>query len=391
MTTLRPKQSAFLFFSILLIAVNLRAALASVGPLIDRIQASTHLSSSALGLLTTLPLIAFGTISLLAPVFTKRYGLGRVLFAAMILLTVGILLRSVQAIPLLYLGTLLVGIAIAFGNVLLPTLTKRNFARHSGLVTSLYSSTMAIGATIAAGVSVPLANTLKGGWPASLRFWAIFSALAAVVWIPQLWRLKKVPTNRSVWQQFRKMAGKSLAWKVSLFMGLQSFGFYVMLAWLPAILINRGYSIQSAGWLLSLSQATGIFGSLIVPYVAGKQTDQRRLVWVLITLEVLSLMGLLYAPLQLEWLWVGINGFVLGGTFGLSLLFIVLKSDSTDTATELSGMAQAIGYGVAATGPLAVGAVYDLTAHWNTALYILLGVCMMKLMAGLTTAKPHIP
>lgn len=389
MSSVQKKQTTFLFFSILLIAVNLRAALASVGPLIDRIQAATNLSSSALGLLTTLPLIAFGLISLLAPIFTKRYGLGRVLFAAMVLLTVGILLRSVSAVPMLYFGTLLVGIAIAFGNVLLPTLTKRNFARHSGLVTSLYSSAMAIGATIAAGLSVPLANTFKGGWPASLRFWALFSAIAALVWMPQLWRLKKVPSNRSVLQQFKKMAGKSLAWKVSLFMGLQSFGFYVMLAWLPAILISRGYSIQSAGWLLSLSQATGILGSLMVPYLAGKQSDQRQMVWALIVLEVLSLLGLLYAPLQIEWLWVGINGFVLGGTFGLSLLFIVLKSNSTDAATELSGMAQAIGYGVAATGPLVVGAMYDLTAHWNTALFILLGVCLLKLTAGLATAKPQ--
>ncbi|MCG2462330.1 MFS transporter [Flavobacteriaceae bacterium F89] len=377
-----------LIAGILCIAINLRPALASVGPLIEDIRKDTGLSNSLLGLLTTLPLIAFGVVSTLTPLFTRRFGIGGTLLGAMALLTLGISVRSIAWVPALYFGTMLAGIAIAFGNVLLPSLTKRNFESNSGLVTSLYSSFMAIGASLAAGLSVPLAYGLNLGWRHSLWVWAVLAVIAFFVWLPQLKHLKKSKPTGSYLLAMKKLGKSRLAWQVALFMGLQSLTFYVILAWLPAILQSRGYDASFSGWMLSLSQATGILGSLIIPIFAGRKRDQRMIVLVLLVLEFVGLVGLLLPQFGWPALWIGMIGFELGGTFGLALLFIVLRSHNADSATELSGMAQSIGYLVAATGPIVFGSVFDLTGAWAYPLILLFIVSFLKLYTGLLAGKP---
>ena len=312
--------NTLLIAGILCIAINLRPALASVGPLVEDIRKDTGLSSSLLGLLTTLPLIAFGAVSTLTPLFTRRFGIGGTLLGAMALLALGISLRSLAWIPMLYFGTLLAGVAIAFGNVLLPSLTKRNFEANSGFITSLYSGFMAIGASLAAGMSVPLAHGINLGWRRSLWVWSILALVAFFVWLPQLWRLKKSKPARSYSEAMKKLGSSRSAWQVALFMGLQSLTFYVMLAWLPAILQSRGYDASFSGWMLSLSQATGILGSLIIPIFAGRKEDQRMIVVFLMIMETIGLIGLLLPQLGWIALWVSLIGFVLGGTFGLALL-----------------------------------------------------------------------
>ena len=385
--TSHKKKTALLLVGILFIALNLRPALASVGPLIDDIREATGLSNFLLGLLTTLPLLAFGVVSMFAPVFTKRYGIGRVLWVALLILTVGILIRTLSWLPALFLGTVLLGIAIAFGNVLMPTLTKQNFPKNSGLITSLYSGVMAIGASLAAGLSVPLAYDYNLDWRGSLRVWALLSALAFILWIPQIRRLKKEKSNRKFGKSMKNLMNQRLAWKVALFMGLQSFTFYVILAWLPDLLISRGFTQESAGWMLSLSQATGIFGSFLIPFLAGKKKDQQGIVAVLIAIEVLGLIGLLLPNFGWEWMWISMIGFVLGACFGLALLFIVLRSHDTESATELSGMAQSVGYFIAAIGPIFIGSLFDITANWNYPVLVLIGVAFLKLYMGLGAGK----
>lgn len=384
----KPITNTLLIVGVLCIAINLRPALAGVGPLIEDIRKATGLSNSLLGLLTTLPLLAFGVVSTLTPLFTKRFGIGGTLFGAMILLTIGIGIRSIDWVPALYIGTLLLGIAIAFGNVLLPSLTKRNFSENSGFITSLYSSFMALGASLAAGFSVPLADDMELGWRGSLGIWAILALLAVFIWMPQLSRLKKSAPTRSFTDAMKNLTSSRLAWQVALFMGLQSLTFYAILAWLPAILQSRGYDASFSGWMLALCQAMGILGSLVVPILAGKKRDQRGIVVFLIVTEVVGLVGLILPQLGTVAIWVSLIGFVLGGTFGLALLFIVLRSQNAESATELSGMAQSIGYFVAATGPILFGSIFDFTGSWTYALMLLLVIAFLKLMMGLGAARP---
>ncbi|WP_117879796.1 CynX/NimT family MFS transporter [Aureibaculum luteum] len=388
MNTTSKSTNILLLIGILCIAINLRPAIAGVGPLVDDIKLDTGLSNAMLGLLTTLPLIAFGVISMLTPLFTNRFGIGKTLFGAMILLIIGILIRYIEGNFFLYFGTLLFGISIAFGNVLLPGITKRNFSENSGLVTSLYSAVMAVGASLAAGVSVPLTHIKGVGWRGSLVVWALLAFIAALIWFPQVNRLKKPPIKNDFIKAMKSLTKSRLAWQVAIFMGLQSLTFYVILAWLPAILISRGFDADYAGWMLSLSQATGILASLIVPIIAGKRKDQRSIVLVLILMEIVGIIGLMLPQFGGVAIWVSLIGFVLGGSFGLSLLFIVLRSHDTASATELSGMAQSIGYIIAATGPFIFASIFDFTGSWVYALILLLVVSVLKLFSGLYIGKP---
>lgn len=385
---LTGSQQILLMAGIVLISVNLRPALAGVGPLISAIRADTGLSNAMLGLLTTLPLLAFGIISTLTPLFTRRFGIEGVLALAMGLLTTGLLLRVIPSNILLFGGTLLAGIGIAFGNVLLPSLVKRDFPQHAGVMTSVYSSMLGIGAAVAAGISVPLAEDLGLDWRWSLGSWAVISFLALVVWLPQVKKQTLPHHDRSFMKSLRELGESKLAWQVALFMGLQSLIFYVVLAWLPEILQGRGLNASTAGWMLSLSQAVGVAGTIIIPTWAERLNDQRGLVSLLVALELISIGGLVMPDPFLIELWVSLIGFALGGSFGLALLFIVLRAPDTQTATELSGMAQSIGYLLAAIGPTLFGAIHDLTQAWIVPLLFLIGIALAQLWMGLGAGRP---
>ncbi|MBO3100054.1 CynX/NimT family MFS transporter [Gelidibacter pelagius] len=384
---LNKASRTLLLVGILFVSINLRPALSSIGPLIDMIREDVGLSDTLLGLLTTLPLIAFGVVSTMTPLFTKRFGIGNTILGALILLTAGISIRSVGGIFELYLGTILLGIAIAFGNVLIPALIKRNFPHKAGFVTSLYSGIMSLGAAFAAGLSVPLAVELNLGWRGSLAVWAVLAVFALIIWIPNIKRINRTPPSRGFKEAMKKLSGSLLVWRLALYMGLQSFAFYVILAWLPALLIDRGYDDSYAGWMLSLSQATGIIGAIVIPIWAGSRKDQRLVIVSLIIVEVIALIGLMIPGIGMVELWVGLIGMVLGGTFGLALLLIVLRSKDAETAAELSGIVQSIGYFIAATGPFIVGVIYDLTQVWNYALVLLVAIAIIKLILGIDVGK----
>jgi len=320
------------------------------------------------------------------PLVSRRIGMERALALALVLICFGTAVRAFTSVTLLFAGTLLFGIGIALGNVLLPALVKRDFPQRSGLMTSLYSSTMGLGAAVAAGVSVPLSAAL--GWQGALGVWAVPAAIALLVWMPQL-RHRTIPRSRWIFDGSLRELGRSpLAWQVALFMGLQSLTFYVVLAWLPDLLQSQGYAASEAGWMLALSQATGIAGTAVIPLWAGRVVDHRPIVWALVAVEAAALAGLLAPTLGLTVLSVGMLGFVLGGTFGLALLLLVVRAPDSDAATVLSGMAQSIGYLLAAVGPAAFGLIHDLTSGWTAPLLFLMGILLAKSVVGMRAGRP---
>jgi CP family cyanate transporter-like MFS transporter len=351
-------------------------------------RADTGLSNAALGLLTTLPLLAFGLVSPLTGAVSRRVGTEGAVAVAILLLGAGTAARALPSVAVLYAGTLLLGVGIALGNVLLPALAKRDFPDRSGPITSLYSSMMGLGATAAAAVSAPLAGPL--GWRGSLGIWAVPAAVALVVWLPQLRDGGDRRAPPAAGLSLSVLGRSPLAWKVALFMGLQSLSFYVVLAWLPDLLQSRGLSPAAAGGMLALSQATGILGTALVPLRAGRVDDQRSTVWILGVLEAGSLAGLLLTGTALVALWVSVLGFVLGGTFGLALLLLVERAPDAGTAAELSGMAQSVGYLVAAGGPALFGLLHDVTGGWTIPLLALVGVLAGKVASGVGAGRPGV-
>jgi MFS transporter, CP family, cyanate transporter len=381
-------RSALLVSGIVLLAANLRPALTGVAPLIGQIRADTGISNGVAGLLTTLPLLAFASLSPTAPRLARRFGMERALLMSLLVLASGILLRWSGDVTALFLGTVILGAAIAFGNVLLPGLIKREFPEHAGLMTSVYSTSLGISAALAAGVSVPLAQLNGIGWRGALAVWALPALLAGVAWLPQLGRSDRPadltasssPAIKDLWRS-------SLAWQVTLFMGLQSLAYYVTLTWLPEILQGEGMSATVAGWMLGLSQVVAIVTMFLAPLVAERRPSQRGVVAVAVGVSCAGALGLLVAGSTAATLWVVLLGLGQGASFSLALTFFALRSPDPGHAAALSGMAQSVGYLLAAGGPFLFGVLRDATGSWTVPLSLLLAVTACLLIVGLGAAR----
>ncbi len=377
-----------LVVGIVLVAANLRPALTSVAPLIGQIRADTDMSNGVAGLLTTLPLLTFGALSPVAPRLARRFGMEHALLVSLLLLAAGILLRSAGAVWALFLGTAVLGAAIAVGNVLLPGLVKREFPGRAGLMTSAYSTALGISAALAAGASVPLAQLTGMGWRGSLALWALPALLAVVAWVPQA-RRSDQPENASsrIPHGVSGLWRSPLAWQVTLFMGLQSLAYYVALTWLPEILQEEGMSAARAGWMLALAQAVAIVTMFLAPVIAGRRPSQRGVVVAAVALSGAGTFGLLVAGSTASTLWVVLLGLGQGACFSLALTFFALRAPDSEHAAALSGMAQSVGYLLAAAGPSLFGVLRDATHAWKVPLALLLAITVCLLIAGLGAAR----
>ncbi|WP_374214558.1 CynX/NimT family MFS transporter [Streptomyces sp. Je 1-79] len=385
-----------LMAAIVLASLNMRAALASVAPLVGEIAAHYGLSSTASSLVTSVPVLFLGAGALVAPWLGRRFGVEPVLFAALVLLGAGILVRVLPSVYALYGGGVLVGTAIALLNVLMPGLIKRDFPDRAASMTSLYTGAMIAGATVVAAASVPLEEAFGGSWEASLAFWSLLAAVAALAWLPQVLLTRARTTNgsrsapearaasgapaRGVWRS-------ALAWQVTLFMGLQSLWTYVLIAWMPTIFTDHGMSRSTAGVMFAFNTLTQVAGAFAVPLLAGRMRSQRPLVVLVTALVAAGYAGLLVAPVEGAWLWSALLGVGQGGAVGLALTLIVLRAGDAVTASRLSGMAQTVGYLMAAAGPLTAGAVHQATGSWTVPIVLVLCVCAAALVVGLLAAR----
>src|SRR5579859_596033 len=393
---------------IVLLAANLRAAITSVGPLIGVLRADVGLSDGLAGLLTALPLLAFAALSPLAPGLARRWGMERTLFVSLIILAAGIAVRSLPNAFLLFLGTAALGSAIAVCNVLLPGLVKRDFPTQVGRMTGLYSGVMGVGASLASGVSVPLAQMFIFGWRTALAFWALPALLATIVWLPQLYAQRRTSStlNDPATTTQSPLVGSSsvgspplrgparpaiwrspLAWQITLFMGLQSFCFYAVISWLPTFLRDEGMSSTTAGWMSSLLQLTGFLSTFLTPILAGRRPDQRLFVVIFVLFDLVAFVGLLLTGSTLAPLWIILLGAGQGAYLALALLFFVLRAPDARRAAELSGMAQSLGYLLAAGGPFLFGFLHQLTHSWTPSLLMLIAFILLLLLAGLGAGR----
>jgi len=380
-----PEQNkkVFLIVAIAVIAFNLRPAISAVGPLIYEIRLDTGLSNTLLGMLTTLPVLAFGLFSILTPFFTKKLGTEGTMTMALFLLTAGLIIRVLPAHAALFAGTAILGIGIALSNVLLPGIVKKSFPTRYGLVTGIYSAMLGTGAAVSSGISVPISEGLDLGWRWALGIWAVFSFIALMVWLPQMKKNMPVVASRSFKNAIKHLTNSGIALNVALFMGLQSFTFFIIVAWLPEVLIERGMDTARAGLMLAIVQGSGVAGTFLMPAWASRRQRQRLPVGILVGLEVFSLLGLIFiTDTTYTEFWASLLGISLGGSFGMALLFIVLRTKDTETANELSGMAQSVGYTLAAIGPALFGAFHDFVGNWTTPLLFLLVVSILKFWTG---------
>lgn len=386
---------ALLFVGILLVALNMRACLAAISPLVGEIQRSLGLSATASGLITTVPVLFQGAGAPLTPRLTRRFGTERVVFGAVLALGGGVLLRVVPSAAALYAGCAVIGLSIAVLNVSMPALVKREFPERAATMTGVYSTTMLVGATMAAGVSVPLEQAFGGGWRASLGAWSLPAMVAALAWLPQLLQARRpqaapgratgtgggtagtraAPATASPWRS-------PLAWQISAFMGISSLLVYSLVAWMPTVLADHGMDRGRAGLVFAFSNLVQVAGAFLVPLAAGRMRRQRGLAVTMAGLNAAGIAVLLAAPVSGAWVAAAVLGVAQGGSLGLALAFIVLRSGSAAGAARLSGMTQAVGYLLAAAGPVGAGALHQLTGGWQLPLALLLGLALVAAAAG---------
>ncbi|MFJ5675368.1 CynX/NimT family MFS transporter [Streptomyces sp. NPDC093097] len=384
---------ALLLAGIVLAAVNMRAALAGVSPLLNEMAQHFHLAAATSSLVTTIPLVFMGLGSVIAPRLARRWGTETALCGALIALCGGIVLRVAPPVAALFVGGAVVGASIALLNVLMPGLIKRDFPDRAAGMTALYSTAMILGATVSAASAVPLENAL-GSWRGSLVSWALLAAVAALVWLPQAVLARRgthhgqaAATSVHTTGDGPKLTRSPLAWQVTLFMGSQSLIAYVVIAWMPTIFTDHGMGKSEAGLVFAFSTLLQMAGSFVVPTLAGRMRRQRLLGVAVSVLMACGVIGLLIAPVAGAWLWAAILGVGQGGALGLALTMMVLRSGDAHTAARLSGMSQTGGYLLAAVGPLALGAVHQSTGGWTVPLVLLLAVCAGLALLGMGAGR----
>lgn len=378
---------ALVLLAILLVAANLRVAVTSLGALLGEVNGDLGLSPTALGVLTTLPTVAFAAVGVFTPGLTRRFGPTPLLLTTMSLLAAGELMRALTSSAVVFFGASALALAgIAVANILLPVLVKRYFPNRLGIVTGIYTTSMILGSAIAAAVSVPIAHA-AGSWRVGLGVWALV-AVAAI--LPVLALRRSGPVVAAANRAKRIRPGRTrLGWALALFFGTQSFSGYALMGWLPQIYRDAGFSPQTAGLLLAGMIGLGVPIALVMPTYAARRPDQRLLVGVLAGAMLVAYVGLAVAPRAGVLVWTGLLA-IGQGAFPLTLTLVGLRARTPAGTVALSAFAQSMGYLIAICGPVVVGVLYDATGGWVASLCVLLAVLAVQAIAGFSAARPRL-
>lgn len=379
-----------LFIAILLVGATLRSPIASVGPLVPHIKNDLAMSNTAIGFMNTLPLIAFGLFSPLVPKIAAKLGIEVTLLVSMFILSFGVIFRVLGNSSVLIIGTLIIGIAISAGNVLTPSLIKSSFIKNTGFVVGIYSITMNLISALSSGLTSSIANSGAFDWQFAMQLWVVFPVLAIIAFFlrfPQL-KIKENLTFGNVHNEITTTVWKSkFAWAITLYMGLQSLIPYSLFAWLPQILETKGFNANQAGWYMSIFQLAMLPINFVIPIITSKMQKQSFLTLTAGLLLVVGLLGMLL--LNNNWIiaFLILIGLGTGATYSLAMMFFVLKTVSVKKSSDLSGMAQSIGYLLAASGPLLLGIISQQSGSWNFSIILLILVGILVSIFGFISGK----
>jgi CP family cyanate transporter-like MFS transporter len=253
----------------------------------------------------------------------------------------------------------------------------------------LYSSALNAGAAAGAALTVPLASALGVDWRTALGLWLVLAMTALALWLPvagtgRAHRTSEpLPPGSGSWSLLRE----PLARQVTGYIGLQSVQFYSVSAWLPTLLADAGVPVREGGLLLGLANLVGAGGALLAPAQAGRMRTQRPLIVAVTASYLVGLTGLLLSPAHGTVIWVSAFGLAQGSGFALALTLIVLRSANAPVAARLGGVAQCVGYLLAAAGPSVLGALRDLTGGWSWPVGLLLAVVVPMTWLGWGAAR----
>ncbi|WP_210508742.1 CynX/NimT family MFS transporter [Naasia sp. SYSU D00057] len=381
---------------IVLLALNLRTAVASLSPVFDEIDADIPLSSVAIGVLGTLPPICFAVFGLLAPAIGRRIGLDTGILLSAVVMTVGHLVRGFAPdYSVLLIGSVLALAGVGVGNVLLPPAVKRYFPERIGALTALTSALLAMSAAVPPLISAPLATS--AGWRTDLAVWGLIAITAVVPWVVLWLRERRVRSAAALGDdpevEEPALLGRTwrspVAWSTATVFAASSFNAYAMFAWLPQILVDTaGTDAFTAGALLSLYAIVGFPAGILVPLLAVRMRNTGLLVYAGVAFFLIGYGGLLLVPGTATWLWVSAAG--LGPLlFPLAMVLINLRTRTHQGSAALSGFTQGVGYTVGATGPLLLGLLHQGTGSWTPPLLLVTAMGVAAIPAGIALTRPR--
>lgn len=419
----QPKHLIWQFIAVFLVALNMRMTISGVGPLLNDIAESRGVSAATLGLLASIPLLTWALVSPLAHGLSERLGMDRTITFSLLVLAAGTIWRSLPFAPAnLWLGTVLIGAALAVANVLMPAIIKRDFGRRTPAVMGVYSAALGGAAAVGTAIAIPVARAEVGGtplgWEAGLLASGVAIPVALVAWLLVTGRgSARAATSASATTESattattaapaapaapappaapprtaaasaaaepvlpglgRRVWRSRTAWLLACYMGSQSMTFYIFATWIAPIMLSRGASEAVASAGITLFHFSGMLGSLLAP--VALRYDRRTLLQVALPIALATgAAGLVLAPAA-SIVWVVLLGAGSGATLSVSLTLIAQRSPSARTAGAVSGMSQSIGYLIAAFGPVLFGWAFDLTGAW----LLPLGVALLGLTAQFT-------
>lgn len=372
--------------AIVLTGLTMRVAVTSVGAVLTDLERGLHASSSAAGIITTLPVIAFAGIGFLGPRLAHRFGEHRLVAAALLATTAGLVLRAVAgSVWMFAVLSMLALTGGAIANVLLPALVKRHFPDRIGTMTAVYTTSLALGLTASAGFTAPLAELGGQSWRFGIGAWALLSAVAVLPWLPMLAGDRPDPASQPDRVPLSWLLRSKLAWALVLMFGTQSFQAYIAFGWFTDFFRHHNLDATEAGLLLAFYAALSIPVSMAIPALAVR--GQRPIVVVLSAAGLISYLGMLTAPVAGAWLWMLLGG-ISGGMFPLALTMIGLRSRQIPTTAALSAFVQGIGYLLAGAGPLLVGVLLGISDSWTWPLVLLILAVLGSAATGWYAARP---
>lgn len=391
----RIKGNWLIIIAIIMVASTLRAPLTSVGPVINDIIHQFNINDGIAGSLITIPLFIFAIISPLVSKVTNYLSMSRTILLSTLLLVFSLILRVAGDFTLFILGTILLGVAIAFGNVLLPSYVKWYFPTQVGIVTGIYSSMMHFTAGLGGGLSIPISSASQFGFRLSLSSWVIFAIISIFLWILIVKKNSKLERKTAFVNQRNKenktnIVKSRIAWIIAATMGFQAMIIYTIVMWMPSILIDKGVDSSTAGFLFMLNQFSQVPMTFIVPIIAYKLSNQRILAIIITTLFLLGFSFLFSHSLILLFIGVIISGAAMGACFSFCMILFSIKARTDNGSVTLSGFGQSIGYLIGAIGPVLVGYLYDITHSWNSGIVALFIMALLFLIFSYIASKNRV-
>ncbi|MBV7435230.1 MFS transporter [Cardiobacteriaceae bacterium TAE3-ERU3] len=384
-------QRPYLLFSlaVILLAANLRAPIIAVGPLVETIRSAIDSTPTIMGLIGTLPVLTFAACSPFAAKLARRFGLENTILAGLILIAAGGLLRSLFASEwTIMLGTVILCAGITMGNVLLAAAIKRDQPSRIQRMTALQMFSFSILSALSAALAVPIAKV--AGWQWALAVWSLLSIPAFFVWlkIRSQQHQRNLPAQSPANPAFNVWRS-ALAWKISLYTGLQSMMFYTLVAWLATIIAARGFSETEAGYYNTLFQLIALPTALLISPLSERYSRMDHLLAGASALIFTGIAGVWFAPTSLMWLFTTILGIGGCASFTFCLMLFAMRGETAAQSAALSGMGQTVGYAIAAIGPVAAGWLYETSGGWQIPIYALLIVNALQLTIGWFAGKPE--